>query len=229
MSKVTLSIIIPVYNEEKLVAASLPTIFALPINKEIIVVNDGSTDNTLTILKEINKKYPFKLIDLAINRGKGAAIKRGLKEINSDYFIVCDADLEYDPLDINKLLKFAQKENNNNLAVYGSRFLNNKNNSFHYFINSFLTVVTNVLFNGRLSDMETCFKLIPSTALKKIKLSSKRFEIEPEITAQLLKNNYQIKELPVSYVRRSYQEGKKITAKDGVAAIITLLREKFQK
>ncbi len=229
MSKVTLSIIIPVYNEENLVTASLPVIFDLPIDKEIIVVNDGSTDNTLSILKEINKKYSFKLVDQSINQGKGAAIRRGLEEIESDYFIVCDADLEYDPLDIIKLLEFAQKENNNNLAVYGSRFLNNKTNTFHYFINRFLTAITNILFNSRLTNMETCFKLIPSPALEKIRLSSKRFEIEPEITVQLLKNRYQIKELPINYIRRSYKEGKKITPKDGVLAVIMLLKEKFRK
>ncbi len=229
MSKPILSIIIPIYNEENVVADSLPAIFNLSIDKEVVVVNDGSTDDTLTILEELNKKYQFKLIDQRINQGKGAAVKRGLEEINSDYFIVCDADLEYNPQEIINLLEFIRKENNDSLVVYGSRFLNHKPKTFHYLVNKFLTTLTNILFGGQLTDMETCFKLIPASALEKIKLSGKRFEIEPEITAQLLKNNYQIKELQISYDRRGYKDGKKITPKDGVLAVKTLIKERFKK
>jgi len=222
-----LSIIIPIYNEEKIVADSLPAIFNLKINKEIIIVNDGSTDNTLAILVELNKQYNFQLINQQTNQGKGAAVKKGLEIIKGDYFIICDADSEYDPQDIIKLFQEIDKEKKDNLVIYGSRFLNNRTLSFHYLVNRFLTTLTNLLFGGRLTDMETCFKLIPRKALEKIKLTGRRFEIEPEITAQLLKNNYQIKELPINYYRRSYREGKKITPKDGVLAITTLLREKL--
>ncbi len=227
MSKPILSIIIPIYNEEKMVAASLPAIFNLPLEKDIIVINDGSVDNTLIILRELQQKYKFQLINQPTNQGKGAAVRKGLKSILSDYFIVCDADLEYNPQEIIKLLNFKQKEDDNDLIVYGSRFLEHKPKTIHYLVNHCLTGLTNLLFHSQLTDMETCFKLIPSSALDKIKLSGKRFEIEPEITAQLLKKGYKIKELAISYHHRSYRDGKKITPKDGLLAIITLFREKW--
>ncbi len=222
-----LSIIIPVYNEEKVVAASLQSVLDLEINKEIVVVNDGSTDATGRILSDPRYQHAFKLITQPTNKGKGVAIKRGLEEIRGDYFIVCDADLEYDPVDIIKLFLEAEKEDDSNSAFYGSRFLNKKPLVFHYFVNKFLTGFTNFLFKSHLTDMETCFKLIPSAALPKLNLSGGRFEIEPEITAQLLKNGYKIKELPISYFRRGYREGKKIKAKDGILALKTLIRERF--
>lgn len=229
MTEKLLSIIIPIYNEDKIVEKSLPTIFNLNINKEIIIVNDGSTDKTWPILQALSSKYAFRLIDQATNCGKGAAVKRGLQEINGDYFIVCDADLEYDPADIILLFSEIIKANNDQLVIYGSRFLNRPSFSFHYSINKFLTELTNWLFRARLTDMETCFKLIPATALNKIKLSGKRFEIEPEITAQLLKAGYQIKEFPINYNRRGYKEGKKIKARDGLLAIKTLFEERLFK
>ncbi|MFA5023726.1 MAG: glycosyltransferase family 2 protein [Patescibacteria group bacterium] len=222
-----LSIIIPVYNEEKIAAAALAEIFSLNINKEIIVVNDGSTDNTFAILENLKNQSDFKLINQPTNQGKGAAVKRGLEEISGDYFIVYDADLEYDPRDIILLLSEIQKTDRTDLVIYGSRFLINKPTTFHYLINKFLTGLTNFLFSSRLTDMETCFKLVPTSALKKIRLSGQRFEIEPEITAQLLKNGYQINELPIRYARRGYKEGKKIKARDGLLAVKTLLKEKL--
>lgn len=230
MSKL-LSIIIPVYNEEKIITASLPAIFDLEINKEVIVINDGSSDQTLNILEDLNKKYSFILIDKKINTGKGESVKLGLSKMTGDYFIICDADLEYDPQDIIYLLSEIEKikveDNNKKVAIYGSRFLNNKNLSFHYIINRFLTLLTNLLFGSYLTDMETCFKLIPKEALDKINLSGRRFEIEPEITAKLLKNNYDIVERPVNYQRRNYKQGKKIKARDGLLAIYTLVAERF--
>lgn len=226
MSKL-LSIIIPIYNEEKIVATSLPPIFSLNLDKELIIINDGSTDKTRSILEELSKQYSFRLIDQQSNQGKGAAVKRGLQEIRGDYFIICDADLEYNPQDIISLLAAARENNSEKIVIYGSRFLQHRPRTGHYFVNYFLTQLTNLLFHAKLSDMETCFKLIPTSALKNIRLSGKRFEIEPEISAQLLKNGYQIKELPISYTRRGYQEGKKIRARDGFLAIKTLLWEKF--
>jgi glycosyltransferase involved in cell wall biosynthesis len=222
-----LSIIVPVYNEEKLIPTSLPEIFKLAINKEVIVVDDGSSDKSLEILKGLKPQYEFLLISQEKNQGKGAAVKRGLEEISGDYFIICDADLEYDPQDIVSLyskIAFLSPET----VIYGSRFKNRFQFSFHYFVNRFLTLLTNILFNSRLTDMETCFKLVPAQALKQIKLSGQRFEIEPEITARLLKANYKIVEFPISYTRRTYLEGKKITALDGWLAVKTLFKERLK-
>lgn len=224
-----LSIIVPIYNEENLIPESLPAIFDLPINKEVIVINDGSDDRTPILLKELQNKYNFTLINQKQNQGKGAAVKRGLEEIKGDYFIICDADLEYDPQDIKRLFSETEQLINKKIAIYGSRFKNINKISFHYLVNRFLTALTNLLFKANLTDMETCFKLIPSSALSEIKLSGKRFEIEPEITARLFKAGYQIIEFPISYNRRSYHEGKKITAKDGFLAVMTLLKESWNK
>ena len=223
-----LSIIVPVYNEENLVLLSLPPIFKLPINKEVIVIDDGSSDSTLQILNDLKKEYNFNLIEQKINQGKGAAIKKGLESINGDYFIICDADLEYDPKDIIPLFTKIIQSPEKKIVIYGSRFKNKPKLSFHYLVNSFLTLSTNLLFNSRLTDMETCFKLVPQKALSKIKLSGKRFEFEPEITSQLIKRGYKIQELPISYKRRNYDEGKKITAKDGILALQTLIKERFK-
>jgi glycosyltransferase involved in cell wall biosynthesis len=220
---------VPVYNEERLINKSLPLIFDLNTNKEVIVVDDGSTDKTPELLNNLKNKYDFILVRQDLNQGKGAAVKRGLEEIRGDYFIICDADLEYDPQDIIKLFNEVINEESDNIVIYGSRFKNVKKISFHYLVNTFLTRMTNLLFGSHLTDMETCFKLVPKSALKKIRLSGKRFEIEPEITARLLKSGYTIKELPISYNRRTYEEGKKITAKDGVLAVKTLLKEWFKK
>ena len=227
MIEKTLSIIIPIYNEEKIAAGYLPKILTLPIKKEVIIVNDGSTDNSLAIIEVLKKTYNFKLINQPTNQGKGAAIKRGLVETRGDYFIVCDADNEYDPDDIVILFEQIIIRENKKEVIYGSRFLLNKHWSFHFLINYFLTELTNILFGSHLTDMETCFKLIPKEAISSIKLKGCRFEIEPEITAQLLKNGYEISELPINYKRRSYQEGKKIKARDGLLAILTIFREKF--
>ncbi|MEI6529404.1 MAG: glycosyltransferase family 2 protein [Candidatus Falkowbacteria bacterium] len=228
MTDKLLSIIVPVYNEEKIAAGYLPSIFNLKLNAEIIIVNDGSTDNTVEVLNKLHENYNFKLINQASNQGKGAAVKRGLEEISGDYFIICDADAEYNPEDIIILFKEIVSCQDEQTVIYGSRFILNKKISFHYLINFFLTSLTNILFGSQLTDMETCFKLMPSACLNKIKLSGRRFEIEPEITAQLLKANYKIIEVPINYQRRSYQDGKKIKARDGLLAIRTLIEEKFK-
>lgn len=223
-----LSIIIPIYNEEKIAAASLPLIFDLNINKEVIVVNDGSSDKTPAILRELKSRYDFNLINQPTNRGKGAAIRRGLEEIKGDYFIICDADAEYEAADIIKMFEEIKKTSEK-YALYGSRFLKQPGFSFHRSVNGFLTVLTNILFGSKLTDMETCFKMIPANALKEIRLSGERFEIEPIITAQLLKNGYEIREIPINYHRRGYKDGKKISPRDGLIAILTLFKEKFNR
>ncbi|MFA5155043.1 MAG: glycosyltransferase family 2 protein [Patescibacteria group bacterium] len=222
-----LSIIIPVYNEDRLAVDSLPPIFDLPINKEVIVVNDGSTDNTAAVLAGLAKQYDFRLLNQPTNQGKGAAVKRGLSEIKGNYFIVCDADQEYQASDIIKLFTAMLDGADERTVIYGSRFLGYPPLTFHYLANRFLTGLTNLLFNSQLTDMETCFKLVPASALSQIKLSGRRFEVEPELTAQLLKAGYRIKESPISYRRRGYQEGKKIRARDGLLAIMSLLRERL--
>lgn len=228
-----LSIIIPVYNEERIIRTSLPKIFDLEINKEIIVVNDGSSDKTESILKNLQKQYAFNLINKENNSGKGNSVKLGLENIQGDYFIVCDADLEYDPQDIiflfGEIEKIYQDNPNKKIAIYGSRFLDKKDFSLHHFINWTLTATTNSLFGGHLTDMETCFKLIPKKALLNIKIDGKRFEIEPEITAKLIKSGYEIIEKPIKYKPRGYSEGKKIKARDWLLAIRTLLAEKLSR
>ncbi|HZJ41522.1 MAG TPA: glycosyltransferase family 2 protein [Patescibacteria group bacterium] len=226
-----LSIVIPVYNEEKMVLKSLPPILKLPINKEVIIIDDGSKDTTVQLLQELQSKYQFKLLIQEINKGKGAAVRKGLKNISGDFFIICDADLEYNPNDIVSLFKEIQNydQAKEKTALYGSRFLLNKKLSFHYLVNTFLTRLTNLLFSTHLSDMETCFKLIPTKALNEVELKSDHFEIEPEITAQLIKNGYQIKEIQISYNRRGYSEGKKIKAKDGLMAIQKIISQRFNR
>ena len=226
-----LSIVIPVYNEEKLVLKSLRPILELPINKEVIVIDDGSKDDTINLLHKLQDKYQFKLLIQEINQGKGAAVRKGLENISGDFFIICDADLEYNPSDIVTLFKRIQKydQTKEKIAIYGSRFLVNNRISFHYLVNAFLTKLTNILFKTKLTDMETCFKLIPSKSLEEIKLYGDRFEIEPEITAQLIKNGYQIKEIPISYNRRGYIDGKKITAKDGLMAVQAIISQRFKR
>jgi dolichol-phosphate mannosyltransferase len=225
----TLSIVIPVYNEAIWLEKSLPAIFDLPIKKEIIIVDDGSNDSSVAIIYKFKASYSFKFIQHENNQGKGAALIKGMKEMTGDYFLACDADQEYDPRDIIKLFSIAKEKNQHQqaIAVYGSRFLNKKSFSFHYFVNQFLTTLTNILFQTKLSDMETCYKLIPKKIIQAIQLKSRGFEIEPEITAQIIKNRYSIIEVPISYQRRGYKEGKKIKAKDGLLAIKTLIQQKL--
>jgi dolichol-phosphate mannosyltransferase len=224
-----LSIIIPIYNEALWLEKSLPAIFELPIEKEIIVIDDGSNDNSVEIVHKLNREYSFKFIKHQNNQGKGSALRTGIQAMTGDYFLACDADREYDPKDIIELFSIAKEKNQNNQAVtiYGSRFLNRKNFSFHYFVNKSLTLLTNILFSSRLSDMETCYKLIPKQVIDAIELKSSGFEIEPEITAQIIKKGFSIIETPISYNRRNYKEGKKIKAKDGLLAIKMLIKQKL--
>lgn len=226
-----LSIIVPIFNEEKIIRNSLPKVFNLNIDKEVIVINDGSNDQTLNILKDLQKKYSFNLINKEVNSGKGNSVKLALENIQGEFFIVCDADLEYNPQDIitlfEEIKKRYQKNPQEKIAVYGSRFLNKKNFSPHRLVNSLLTTITNILFGCRLTDMETCFKMIPKKATENITITGNRFEIEPEITAKLIKNDYKIIELPINYSPRWYQDGKKIKARDGLLAIKTLFSERL--
>lgn len=233
----TLSIIIPVYNEDRYIVLILEKIREtnLPhsINKEVIVVNDASTDNTeqrLFHYKSSENALCFKYIKHAKNSGKGAAIHTGIGEATGDYVIIQDADLEYDPKDYCSLLKPILE----NLAdvVYGSRFVGDKPHRvlffWHYTGNKILTLLSNALTNMNLTDMETCYKLFRREIIQSIFLKEKKFGFEPEVTAKISKiPNIRIYEVGISYYGRTYKEGKKINWKDGLHAIYCILRYNF--
>ena len=224
-----LSIIIPVYNEERTISEIVRRVRAVhleDIEKEIIVVDDGSRDRTGEILKD------FKGSDIIIlrhekNLGKGAAIKTAISKVSGEMVIIQDADLEYDPKDIEKMLRPYLEGKGN--VVYGSRFTGERRNMFfwHLLGNKFLSLLTNILYNTTLSDMETGYKLFDAGVLKAIPLKARGFGFEPEVTAKLLRRGHYIYEVPISYVGRSYSEGKKITWKDGFRSIYYLFRFLF--
>jgi glycosyltransferase involved in cell wall biosynthesis len=227
-----LSVIIPVYNEFKTIKDAIKAVktASLPsYNKEIIVVDDGSTDGTRDVLKTISKKdKSVKIVFKDKNGGKGTAIREGIKFVTGDYTIIQDADLEYDPADFIHLL--VPIEQGHADVVYGSRFSGAAHRSFlfwNYVANKILNFTTNILYNTLLTDMETCYKMFKSEIIKGLVLHSSGFEIEPEITAKILKKNYRIYEVPINFYGRSYSEGKKIKAIDGFKALWTLVKYRF--
>ena len=226
-----LSIVIPIYNEKdtlKLILQKVRAVDLGHIQKEYLLIDDGSTDGTRDILAELQKESSdLKIILKEKNSGKGATLKVGFEHATGDYVIVQDADLEYDPEDYKKLVRVLAEEGVD--VVYGSRFSGTYKDmsNLHYFGNKMLTLVTNLVFGVLLTDMETCYKLIPSSFLKKIKIKSSRFNFEPEITAKILKAGLHIREVPISYSGRSFSEGKKITWRDGIIALFTLIRYRF--
>ncbi|MFH1612778.1 MAG: glycosyltransferase family 2 protein [bacterium] len=228
-----LSIIIPVYNEESTIKEVLEKIetLSLPIEKEIIVVNDGSTDKTFSILEQMKKtnKEISVVYNSLINIGKGAAVRIGFQHVKGDIILIQDADLELDPNEIKHLIEPILQ--NKTKVVYGSRYLtkNKKITFLNYVANKFLSLLTNFLYKSKISDMETAYKVFKKEVLSDIKLKSLKFDFEPEITAKILKKGYKIMEIPIGYNPRSSYEGKKIGWKDGVMAIYTLLKIKFQK
>jgi glycosyltransferase involved in cell wall biosynthesis len=224
-----LSIVVPVYNEKNTIENILAKIEEVEgLDKEIIIVDDASTDGTIDILKKLEKEKPYiKFIYKNENRGKGHTLKLGFKHTTGDYVIVQDADLEYDPQDYKKLLRALEEEKVD--VVYGSRFSGNYKDmsNLHYFGNKLLTLVTNLFFGVLLTDMETCYKLMPGDFVRNIDIKSDRFDFEPEITAKILKAGLQIREVPISYSGRSHSAGKKITWKDGIGAVWTLIKFRF--
>ena len=219
------SIIIPVYNEEKTITLIIQLLKDVAgFHKEIIVVDDASSDSTGRKLKEIKG---IKVINHSTNLGKGSAIRTGINSASGDYILIQDADLEYDPQDVISMIKPINQGKAE--VVYGSRFTGPRRNMFfwHWMGNQFLTLVTNILYNTTLSDMETCYKLIPLKLIKSLDLKAKRFEFEPEVTAKILKRNIRIWEVPISYAGREYDEGKKITWRDGIPALWTLIKYRF--
>lgn len=224
----TLSIVIPTYNEAKTIHTVLERVFgsALPEwNKQVIVVDDGSQDNTKDVLKKWQKQAT--IIHMPHNQGKGAAVSEGLRRASGDIIIIQDADLEYSPDDYPVLL--APFENERVNAVYGSRFLGpHLSTMFVYALgNKFVTFVTNILYNTTITDMETGYKAFRRSAIKDLEIKAKRFDFEPEVTAKLLRSGNQIYEVPISYFGRKFEEGKKLTWRDGVVALITLIQYRF--
>ena len=225
-----LSVIVPVYNERNTVVEVLRRMRAveLPdgIDREIIVVDDGSTDGTRDVLNQLSDST-VRIILHDHNRGKGAAVRTGIEVASGDYVLIQDADLEYDPEDWPKLV--APVMRGRARVVYGSRFTGERRNMLflHWIGNRMLSFVTNVLYNTTLSDMETCYKLIDRALLLDLELRCNRFDIEPEITAKILKRRIRIYEVPISYTGREFDEGKKITWRDGFAALWTLAKFRF--
>lgn len=231
-----LSIIVPVYNEEKTVIKLLDRLKKENIpntKKEIIVVDDGSSDNTLKLLENyVKKNKDIKLLRHKKNSGKGQAVRTGINKATGEYILIQDADLEYHPKFIKSLLKpIYEKEAK---VVYGTRIkrapnLNGEEKTFqfllHYLGNRSLSFITSVLYGQWITDMETCYKLFPKKAMNDIKLNARGFELEPEITAKLLKKGYKINEVPIKASPRGYDEGKKInTVKDGTKALWSLIK-----
>jgi glycosyltransferase involved in cell wall biosynthesis len=226
-----LSVVVPVFNERNTLVEIVRRMRAveLPdsIEREIIVVDDGSDDGTRDVLQQLGDST-VRVIMHERNRGKGAAVRTGFANATGEYVLVQDADLEYDPEDWPKLLNPVLRGRTR--VVYGSRFTGERRNMLflHWIGNRFLSFVTNVLYNTTLSDMETCYKLLDRRLLDDLSLSADRFDIEPEITAKILKRGVRIYEVPISYTGREFDEGKKITWHDGVAALWTLVKYRFR-
>lgn len=220
-----LSIIIPVYNEQTTIREILARVFAANVGewaRQIIVVNDGSTDNTLRRLEELNKEFNFKLINLPGNQGKGSAIQAGLDWVSGDYVIIQDADLEYNPVDYGSMLASTTGDN----IVYGSRNLKPKMHGYFVYTlgGRFLTALINRIWQTKLTDINTGYKLIPTQLLREFNLSANRFDFCEEVTIKALRRGYNIIEVPISYEPRSFKQGKKIRWYDGLRAVITIIK-----
>ncbi len=226
-----LSVVVPVFNERNTLVEILRRMRAveLPdgIEREIIVVDDGSNDGTRDVLNQLGDST-VRVVMHEANLGKGAALRTGFAHATGDYVLVQDADLEYDPEDWPKLLNPVLRGRAR--VVYGSRFTGERRNMLllHWMGNRFLSMTTNVLYNTTLSDMETCYKLLEHDLVDEMNLQSNRFDIEPEITAKILKRGIRIYEVPISYSGREFDEGKKITWRDGFSALWTLVKYRFR-
>ena len=222
-----LSVVMPVYNERDTIEGMIARVLAVPnLRIELIVVDDGSKDGTSDILRGLQGRYPFKLLQKS-NGGKGSALRLGFKEVTGDLVVIQDADTEYSPEEFPDLIELICQGRAD--VVYGSRFLG-RHRVFlftHYLGNMFLTQLTNVLYNTMLTDMETCYKAMRIEVLRSFSLDSNGFGIEPEMTAKIFKRGYRVYEVPITYDGRGYEEGKKITWRDGVVALWVLLKYRF--
>jgi glycosyltransferase involved in cell wall biosynthesis len=224
----TLSVIIPVFNEITTIQEILQRVKATGLASEIVIVDDFSTDGTRQLLENYQPDLTVKILFHPKNQGKGAAVRTGIDEATSEFIVIQDADLEYDPNDYAKL--FRPIENGTADVVYGSCFLIGQQKNILFLskmANKMLTFITNLLYSNSLTDMETCYKLIPRDLLRNIPLHSHGFDFEPEITAKLLKRKARVVEVPITFHARNYEEGKKIKAKDAFIAINTLIKYRF--
>ena len=222
-----LSVVMPVFNERDTIEEIIHRVLAVGLRIELIVIDDASTDGTSEVLDQLQKAHGFVLLKQARNSGKGAALRRGIAAITGDLVIFQDADLEYSPEEYPLLTELICSGRAD--VVYGSRFLG-RHRVFlltHYLGNRLLTFITNVLYNTMLSDMETCYKVMRTDVLRSMELKSDGFGIEPEITAKVFKRRYRVYEVPISYDGRGYDEGKKITWRDGVVALWVLVKYRF--
>ncbi len=222
-----ISLVVPVYNEERQLEAVMDNLMAtaIPYECEWILVDDSSSDRSWEIIQQIQKKYPIRAFQQIPNQGKGAAVRRGIKEATGDFIVIQDADFEYDPRDLPALIEpLAERKAD---VVYGSRFKKSASQvhrTYHYFVNRLLTVLSNLLSGIYLTDMETCYKVFRADLLKSMNLQSQRFGVEVELTAYVAKTSARVFELPINYFPRTRLQGKKINWKDGVAALWHLVR-----
>jgi len=221
------SVVMPVFNERETLAEIVARVLAVPVRKEIVAVDDASTDGSGEILARLAQQHGVRVFSQDRNRGKGAAVRRGIAEAKGDVIVIQDADLEYSPEEYPELLDLIVRGKAD--AVFGSRFIG-RHRCFlftHYLANLFLNLVTNVLYNTTMTDMETCYKAVRADVLKQIPLRSDRFGIEPEITGKLFKRGARVYEVPITYEGRDYDEGKKISWRDGFPALWCLLKYRF--
>jgi len=225
-----LSVIVPVYNEENELEALLNRFInaPCPIEREWIIVDDKSTDSSLQVLHKLKERHPIRVIEQSVNQGKGAAVIRAIQDATGDLIVIQDADWEYDPDDIPALIQPLLDDKAD--VVYGSRFRQTSpqiHRTYHYFVNRYLTLLSNLFSGIYLSDMETCYKVFRAELLKAMRLRSQRFGIEVEMTAYVAKTRARVYELPISYHPRTRLEGKKINWKDGLAALYHLVHFNF--
>ena len=218
-----ISVIIPIYNEAATCIELINRVQAVSLEKEIIIVDDGSSDGTAELLSNIEG---ITLLTHSINQGKGAAVQTAIEHISGDLVILQDSDLEYDPDDYQKLIKPITAGETD--VVFGSRWLNNANKwSFHYFGNKLITLFSNIVNQRWINDMASCYKVIPVDIFRDLHLRSQGFGLEAEITAKMFRKGYSIKEIPISYSRRTSAEGKKLRLKDGLVSARACLRYRF--
>lgn len=224
-----LSVVMPVFNEVATVETVIRRVLAVPLRVQLIVVDDGSTDGTRPRLESLAAELGFTLCLQARNLGKGAALRRGFAEVRGDIAVIQDADLEYMPEELPQLIDLICQGRAD--VVYGSRFLG-RHRAFlftHYVGNRLLTFVTNLLYNTMLTDMETCYKAMRADVLRSMTLRSNGFDIEPELTAKIFKRGYKVFEVPITYDGRGYEDGKKISWRDGLVALWVLVRYRFSE